>query len=493
MEAKRERVNVVVIGAGLAGLSAANKLCQDSTLSVILLEADVKAGGRVKTTEFLDGTQIPLGATYFHGEKGNSLYEYSLNKKIIDESERIKRSTMSTLYITSDGVELPHNLLQSLEVDGNTLLDEFEYEDLGVGNNCLPSSDVSVYDFLYDKQRKKIEKLANSTLHCESLSIFEGLVVKQGIMEGSKYARDVSLFSVSDTEWLEGERSVLYINNPFQSIVDSLVSSLPVGVLQLGKVVESIVWNRVNNDLQEHGAKVIITCQNGDVYFADHVILTVSLGVLKQLCQDSQVDGTSHFFSPPLPHSKVAAIKACGYTIVNKIILRYKEPLVSKHCSEIRLLWKKSDEQWPLVHTHPWIRGVHVIEHWPKSSSITSDYYIVWLVDEDAEAIESVPNDDVKIAITLLLEKFLAKPLPDLLDVRISKWTSPYTRGSYSYNPVHCPLSVRDDLSSPLDGVAPLEILFAGEATSCDQYSTTHAAYDTGIREADRLLKYYHH
>jgi len=36
-----------------------------------------------------------------------------------------------------------------------------------------------------------------------------------------------------------------------------------------------------------------------------------------------------------------------------------------------------------------------------------------------------------------------------------------------------------------------LQVLFAGEATHDKFYTTTHGAYLTGIREAERLISYY--
>lgn len=37
----------------------------------------------------------------------------------------------------------------------------------------------------------------------------------------------------------------------------------------------------------------------------------------------------------------------------------------------------------------------------------------------------------------------------------------------------------------------PLQVLFAGEATHVNFYTTTHGAYITGIREAQRLIDLY--
>ncbi|KAF5203442.1 Spermine oxidase [Thalictrum thalictroides] len=78
-----------------------------------------------------------------------------------------------------------------------------------------------------------------------------------------------------------------------------------------------------------------------------------------------------------------------------------------------------------------------------------------------------------------------------------SQWgTNPLFKGSYSYVAAG---SCGDDLDSMAkslpgiskDGVPPLRILFAGEMIHRTHYSTTHGAYFSGIREANRLLQLY--
>lgn len=57
-----ERTEVVVVGAGLAGLAAAHDL-HAAGHEVVVLERDERAGGRVRTTE-LDGLPVDLGAHF---------------------------------------------------------------------------------------------------------------------------------------------------------------------------------------------------------------------------------------------------------------------------------------------------------------------------------------------------------------------------------------------------------------------------------------------
>ncbi|MEI6517473.1 MAG: FAD-dependent oxidoreductase, partial [bacterium] len=62
---------VLVLGAGMAGISAARTLA-DVGCSVTVLEARDVAGGRIRTDTSL-GAPVDLGASFIHGTKGNPL------------------------------------------------------------------------------------------------------------------------------------------------------------------------------------------------------------------------------------------------------------------------------------------------------------------------------------------------------------------------------------------------------------------------------------
>jgi len=64
------------------------------------------------------------------------------------------------------------------------------------------------------------------------------------------------------------------------------------------KEVKKIKWDIVDG---QNKNKVIVICSDGSVYAAQHVIVTVSLGVLKERAES--------MFEPALPEEKLNAIK----------------------------------------------------------------------------------------------------------------------------------------------------------------------------------------
>jgi len=76
--------DVVVIGAGAAGLSAAKKLASKG-LNVVIIEARNRVGGRCYSSNVTaNGKSVPvdLGASWIHGIKGNPLSRIAKSAKV---------------------------------------------------------------------------------------------------------------------------------------------------------------------------------------------------------------------------------------------------------------------------------------------------------------------------------------------------------------------------------------------------------------------------
>ena len=475
MAESSKKIKVIVVGGGLAGLSASLKLSQNAAqFSVTLLEADGTVGGRVKTLKLPDGTDVPLGATYFHGTKGNSLYDYALKNGFIRKGDIFKDSEKEVLYVMSDGTQLPSEVTYKIEKKMEALLEN--------------TTDIAQYDsvrnYLIDHLLPYITKQFKhlSLPTCDPAYVLEGFLGTEGITEGSKYLRNIDAKVYAEVPWSEGDRCAYFINNPFQSIVNSLQSSLLAtnnALIHTHKEVHAIEWNK---EKIKNGENIRVSCTDGTSFTADHVIVTLSLGVLNEI--------SSHLFQPPLPGNRIEAIQRSGYCLVNKIILQFADYLFDPYYLMLQLHWTKEDEGSHLIREHPWIRGFNSIEYLPMSKS-SSKIYLLWMIDEDAATIETVHKDVIKNVVCSVLRRCLKKALPDLLSVNTTSWSSKYTRGSYSFDSVGYNASLRGVLGMPIDGGSGLEIMFAGEATSVDFHSCAQAGFDTGLREAERLIKYY--
>ena len=134
-----------------------------------------------------------------------------------------------------------------------------------------------------------------------------------------------------------------------------------------------------------------------------------------------------------------------------------------------------------------------------------------WFAGKEAIAMETLLDQEVIEGVRDTLSAFSMEPKkgsnnivaeedksPVIDGILRSDWgRNPLFWGSYSYVPVGSTGRDIDILAEPLpypedqSSSRPLQILFAGEATDRHYYSTTHGAYLSGLREANRLLKYY--
>lgn len=301
----------------------------------------------------------------------------------------------------------------------------------------------------------------------------------------------------------------------YLSVIEHLASVLPPGLVQLGRKVTRIEW-QAKRDGVENGCcsrPVKLHFCDGSFISADHVIVTVSLGVLKAAIHDD-----SGMFCPPLPSSKTEAISRLGFGVVNKLFMQLSPTY--EHSKGLPFLQMvshspQSDEIRPRHKKIPWwIRRTATLFPIYNNSSVL----LSWFAGEEALALESLNDEEIITGVSSTVSSFLPHSQYQQKDssseklcngsvssevifskILKSKWgTDPLFLGSYSYVAVGSSGDDLDTMAEPLPMIKdsscsyPLQVLFAGEATHRTHYSTTHGAYFSGLREANRLLQHYH-
>ncbi len=69
----RERERIVIVGAGVSALGAAERLRDAGFQNITLLEARDRIGGRVWTSDVWANAPVDLGASWIHGWRGNPI------------------------------------------------------------------------------------------------------------------------------------------------------------------------------------------------------------------------------------------------------------------------------------------------------------------------------------------------------------------------------------------------------------------------------------
>ncbi|XP_035493633.2 spermine oxidase isoform X1 [Scophthalmus maximus] len=516
---------IVVIGAGLAGLAATKVLLKNGFTDVTVLEASDHIGGRVHSREHGQAT-LELGATWIHGANGNPVYHLAEDNGLLDHTTDGERSVGRISLYTKNGVShyqtnvgkrIPKDLVEEFSDLYNEVY-ELTQEFFQNGKPVCAESQNSVGIFTRDVVRKRImlDPDDSETIKKLKLSMLQQYLKVESCESSSPSMDEVSLSEFG--EWTEIPGAHYVIPEGFMKIVEVLAKDIPSCTISLGKPVRCIHWNysaqhqeviasssdtnQDNNHNENNltcqpdqdppilGRPICVECEDEEWIMADHVIVTASLGVLKQ--------NHKAMFSPSLPEDKVLAIEKLGISTTDKIFLEFEEPFWSPECNSIQFVWEDEAQLEQLVYPEElWYKKIccfDVLYPPERYGYMLSG----WICGQEALHMERCDDETVAETCTELLRRFTGNPdIPKPRRVLRSSWGShPYIRGSYSFTGVGSSGGDREILATPLPyanstKAPPLQVLFAGEATHRKYYSTTHGALLSGQREATHLVEMY--
>ena len=502
---------IVIIGGGFAGIGAARTLSSSPAVELLLLEASDRLGGRVSSLQLKEEQfAVELGATVLHGEVGNSLYDLSRNLGLVLHKKNNFVQSES-LFVTGGGGEVPDevvcyygDIITDLFAEMCECLDrgDWSYEirpEWKKNKLCEqpPSSHISYINERYQDIALNNES-TNSHYNCVMEESNEGGVntcndddhpvwLKEGILDYWSRREQISNATNEPINMTDGYLDFSFplgnlsiqIEGGYQKLVDLLCKDIPSQCIGLNKRVTQIKWTPPHHKQApptDH-TPVTVQCDDGSVYSADHVIITVSLGVLKS-CDFE--------FNPPLPPAKQSAISRLGMGLMVKVAFHFSAPFIHSKYRKIGFIWRENDRE--RLSNYQWVCHQHCL-HCVGGSNV----WVGWFVGDDARTVQELPTSRLKEGMMKLLDNFISKHYiskPLIVSVTTFPWgKDPLFHGSYSYCPLTSSSEDRVTLATPINGATPLQLLFGGEATNPSLYSTTNGAYDTGVREGLKILE----
>lgn len=418
----KQNIDVLIIGAGAAGLVAWREL-HSAGLRVVALEARDRIGGRI-LTDHSTSLPIELGAEFVHGRP--EAFWSILEKARL---EMLESSDTRMIY------------------DKGDLRPFGEYWKIiqRVNRQIEPAREISYAHFLDAVEAPAFEKLITKS-YVEGFNAARAeLISTAAIAVADRAAADV-----------HGE-SQFRIKAGYASVVEWLAAGLPGESLHLQTTVREVRW-------EENRVEVLADTPNEEHTFsATRLIVTVPLGVLKA---SPGAPGTIQFI-PELPGKRLA-IEHLEVGHVIKLMICFKERF-----------WESS-ERFPLV-----IAFDEGIPTWWTQSPLTSNVLTGWAGGQAGEKLISLPREELLDRAIESLSRIFARSAPWLHEcvdkIYYHDWSNdPFCRGAYSYPKVGG-LKAAQTLSEPVKDT----IFFAGEATDYrGAYGTVHAALDSGISAA---------
>ena len=278
-------MKVIVIGAGIAGLSAAYHLKQ-AGVEATVLEARDRIGGRVWTNRDFADIPVEFGAELIHGR--------SPEVNTWDWVEKLGLRTWhwnkmdDSMIRTEDGAWLTMGEARAATPE----LDVTRSWDLGDAPEPRDDEDLGSYLRRIGFSEAQLRYVQRSFANAEGES-----------MECLNAAAHAQLFKDSDGD---DEYSDFRILDGYDSYYERLAGGLDI---RLGCVVQEIDW--------KDGVR--IRTESGDIYAADAAVITLPLGVL----QSDRVR-----FKPPLPPMKREALAGLKMGPVMKLVYLFDEPLL---------------------------------------------------------------------------------------------------------------------------------------------------------------------
>jgi polyamine oxidase len=432
---------VRVVGAGIAGLTAARALTL-AGVDCVVLEGRDRAGGRLHTID-LGESPADLGASWIHMPVGNPLRALASQKGIpCHEANPLPELAAYDLGLAGR--------LSAAELRASIALQYEAFPDAVAGLLTRLGPRASMAD--------AIEAYVSET----GLDPVAERRARQGlhaIIEAE--SADLSERQSQRWMWNELEYDGDYFGDVpaggYQRIVDAMAAGTDV----------RLDWDVAAVELAAGAVRV--RSADGRSEEGSHVVVTVPLGVLKR---------GAPVFSPALPAERLAAIARLGFGRYEKLVMRFDEPFW-RAAGYPHLLIFPRDPREPAV----WIFGLDGFAAGPVLSVQLFHSAAGRLLGEGGH--DGASQEEVVRWALDMLGEVVGSDCPRPTAVAITSWAGDrFSRGSYSHIPPGASPADADLLGEPIDG----RLLFAGEHTQSARLVYADGAMNSGIREAKRLL-----
>lgn len=434
--------DVIVAGAGIAGLTAAVEL-DNAGLKVLVLEARDRIGGRILTLPGLTPEHaIELGAEFVHGKPklfddylqahGLRYYEtrgtnYCLEQNRLGQCEEPSAGIFEQLY----------------KLDPASFLDETFEETLQTRFARAPQDEV-------EWARRFVEGFHAA----DSSRISTHSIMVDGRAE----------------EETEGDHA-FRVAGGYVRVIESLRRKLgESSSIRTGTIIESVRWSGEPLRIRAR------TAQGEPLEFtASKLIITLPLGVLRQ--KPPSVGAVA--FAPPLVE-KEAALSSVAMGPVVRLVLQFdsifwEDPAITSNqpLEEMHFLFSR-DPVFPTFWS-AMPQRLPILVAWSAGPSAESKCALLQ-PQLEAEALGALGRI-LSVPAAAVRKKFVRSFFHD--------WQGdPFSRGAYSY--VLCGgVAAQKKLAEPLQN----KLFFAGEATQSDGHrATVHGAFASGLRAAAEIL-----
>lgn len=448
------KTKVVVLGAGLAGIMAAQSLANARIQDFIVVEYNDYIGGRVTNTPFgkkADGTpyNVELGANWVHGlhnrKEENPIWTLAKQHKL---AYSLSDYDAITTY-THKGPEDFRSLFASFdhaysiyEADAGEML-KWNRQDRTVRSGLALAGWNPSDDFKAQATEWWRFDFTSAERPDDSSQVF------------SVVGNNATFYHYND------DNNMILDQRGFKAFIEGEAKSF------LGRRDKRLLLNTVVTHITYGRDGVRIDTRHGDCIQADYAICTFSLGVL-------QNDAVT--FAPPLPTWKREGIATFSMATYTKIFLQFPSHQV---------FWPR-DRQF-LLYADPTVRG-----HYPSFQNLDHAHFfpgsgilVATVVAEQSHKIEHQDDATTQREIMVVLRRMFGAHIPEPTHFMYPRWgREPWAHGSYSNWPPGTSLEMHQNLRANVG-----RLWFAGEATHPQYFGFLQGAYHEGRRVGQEVAQ----
>ncbi|XLS84723.1 hypothetical protein HN51_034889 [Arachis hypogaea] len=460
--------SVIIVGAGVSGISAAKVLAENGIHDLLILEASDRIGGRIRKETF-GGVSVELGAGWIAGVGGkesNPVWELAAKSGLRTFFSDYSNARYN-IYDRSGKIFPSGIATDSYQKAVDSAIQNLRNQEAESGGDHSSTSKVT------EPPSTPIELAIDFILHDFEMAEVE----------------PISTFTeFGEREYLVAdERGYEYLL--YKMAEDFLHTSE-------GRILDNrLKLNQVVRGIQQSRSGVRVVTEDGRFYEANYVVLSVSIGVL-------QSDFIS--FNPPLPRWKSEAITKCEVMVYTKIFLQFpykfwpgcpeKEFFIYAHdrrgyytfwqvrlkCFSILCLFCFSPDYLFEQSSDLPLYDQHMESAYPGSNIL-----VVTLTNGESKRVEAQPDTDTLREAMVVLRDMFGPDIPDAIDILVPRWwNNRFQRGSYSNYPIISNPQVFYNIKAPVG-----RIFFTGEHTSERFNGYVHGAYLAGIETSRAVLE----
>ena len=424
---------VVVVGAGISGLAAAQALHR-AGVDVVVVEGRDRLGGRTHTVD-VEGAPVDLGASWIHNGTGSPMLPYL-------DSLGIDRMPAVSSAIALGAAVFDHVAGRYPDVEARRALT------MAMATFAMAGPQVEQIDAGLDVAAALAAILPD--VDPEIRRTFGALLA----MNEGKDDDDMSFDLLRTHFFAAGElHEDAMPRGGYRPVVDALADGLTI---ELEAVVERIV---------QDGDGVVVHTSAG-AFDGSHVLVTVPLGVLKAAVIE---------LDPPLPAGQLAAIERMGFGVLEKVVIAYDRATwqVDGRPTNITIV-DAGGPDWPMI--------------LDLSAWYDAPVVVGFATGARGARVAGCPESDRVGALHETICALSPGPAPTPIASTATSWaTDPFVLGCYAN------IGLDTDPDQHVVDIETLgtphgRVLFAGEHTCALGTSTVDSAWLSGLREASRLL-----